>query len=98
MNSTSLDAKSIPHPGVGPMSYEVDPVKRHAYYQWVPFVLFGQALMFCITKFIWKKLEGNKIKALADGLQSAAYAFLEKPMVTKKDEKEYKIPTKADRY
>ncbi|XP_019871476.1 innexin inx7 [Aethina tumida] len=97
MNSTSLDAKSIPHPGVGPMSYEVDPVKRHAYYQWVPFVLFGQALMFCITKFIWKKLEGNKIKALADGLQSAAYAFLEKPMVTKKDEKEYKIPTKADR-
>ncbi|XP_055548470.1 innexin inx7 isoform X2 [Wyeomyia smithii] len=59
---------SVPHPGVGHMINE-DPVKYHAYYQWVPFVLFLQALMFYFPHYIWKTMEGGKIRKLADGLR-----------------------------
>lgn len=48
----------IPHPGVGP-SINTDEVKYHAYYQWVPFVLTIQAVMFYIPHYIWKKAEGE---------------------------------------
>lgn len=66
-----LQARVIPHPGVGPM-YKEDPVTHHGYYQWVPFVLFGQCLMFYATHFLWKKWEGGKIKVLVDGLHMIA--------------------------
>lgn len=55
-----MDLGNLPHPGVG--SYGInskDEIKRHAYYQWVPFVLFGQGIMFYLTHVFWKKLEGK---------------------------------------
>jgi innexin len=55
------------HPGVGPMYLE-DPIQHHAYYQWVPFVLFLQAIMFYCTHMLWRSWEGGKIKALVEGL------------------------------
>ncbi|XP_053691470.1 innexin inx7 [Sabethes cyaneus] len=67
-NETMLKDSSIPHPGVGHMMNE-DPIKYHAYYQWVPFVLFLQALMFYAPYYIWKILEGSKIKNLVDGMR-----------------------------
>jgi len=52
----------VVHPGVGP--YEKgDDQKYHAYYQWVPFVLFFQALFFVLPHIMWKSVEGGVLKA-----------------------------------
>jgi hypothetical protein len=32
----------------------------HAYYQWVPFVLFLQGVMFYLPHYLWKVFEVNK--------------------------------------
>lgn len=48
----------LPHPGIGPLR-ENEEVRHHAYYQWVPFVLFGQALMFYLPHNLWRSWEGN---------------------------------------
>lgn len=56
------------HPGVSP---HVDNERRiyHAYYQWVPFVLFFQAMLFYLPHLIWKTYEGGTIRNMVDGLQ-----------------------------
>lgn len=69
-NATLLNSGSLPHPGVGPVGTIVneEKIKRHAYYQWVPFVLFAQAIMFYLPHIFWKSIEGfifNIIKFLA---------------------------------
>ncbi|KRT84566.1 Innexin [Oryctes borbonicus] len=71
-NSTLLKRGSLAHPGVGPMGTRVneEEVRRHAYYQWVPFVLFAQAIMFYLPHIIWKGIEGGTLKRLADGLHN----------------------------
>ncbi|XP_062554826.1 innexin inx7 [Armigeres subalbatus] len=67
-NESMLQDGSIPHPGVGHI-YTDDPVKYHAYYQWVPFVLFLQAIMFYGPHYVWRNMEGGRIKRLVDGLR-----------------------------
>lgn len=90
LNSKLLDLGNIPHPGVGAYgTNSTDAIKKHAYYQWVPFVLFGQAIMFYITHLLWKKLEGGRIKYLVDGLQLAAYSLQDKNLQVS----DKKIPT-----
>jgi len=34
----------------------------HAYYQWVPLVLAFQAIMFYTPHFLWKVIEGGRMK------------------------------------
>jgi len=41
----------------------------HAYYQWVPFVLFLQGLLFYIPHWLWKTLEDRKLNKITDGLR-----------------------------
>lgn len=53
----------VPHPGVG-IKREGDSVKYHKYYQWVCFVLFFQALLFYIPRYLWKTWEAGKMKML----------------------------------
>lgn len=69
----------FPHPGVGPYpSSYPDPYLveitedgdeiRHAWYQWVFFVLGFQAILCYIPHFLWKSWEGGKIARLLQNL------------------------------
>jgi len=58
LNATAVQQGEVPHPGIGPMAKD-DPVIRHAYYQWVPFFLFFQALFFYLPHYMWRKMEGR---------------------------------------
>ena len=57
-----------PHPGVSHLTGANDEVTFHKYYQWVCFVLFFQAAIFCIPEYLWKSSEDNKIKMLVQDL------------------------------
>ena len=41
---------------------------KHAYYQWVIFALFFQALLSYFPHYLWKNLEGGKISLLLEDL------------------------------
>jgi len=62
-----LDGKigvDVPHPGVSQLTSKSDKVKYHKYYQWVCFVLFFQAMLFYIPRYLWKTWEGGRMKML----------------------------------
>ncbi|XP_026479598.1 innexin inx1-like [Ctenocephalides felis] len=71
LNQSMINSGHIPHPGIGP-SREDEEIIRHAYYQWVPFVLFLQALMFYLPHYVWKQAEGGRMKAFVNALQVVA--------------------------
>ncbi|KAH9379784.1 hypothetical protein HPB48_017343 [Haemaphysalis longicornis] len=53
----------VPYPGVE--SYTPGEKRvYHAYYQWVCFVLFLQAVLFCVPRYFWKAVEGGRIQKL----------------------------------
>ncbi|KAK7862572.1 hypothetical protein R5R35_004187 [Gryllus longicercus] len=55
-----------PHPHVTGATGEE---RYHAYYQWVPFVLFFQGLLFYAPHWFWKNWEDGKIRLLSDGIR-----------------------------
>lgn len=62
-----LDGKvgtDVAHPGVSPHVPGKDEIKYHKYYQWVCFVLFFQAILFYVPRYLWKTWEGGRIKML----------------------------------
>ncbi|GFV74774.1 innexin inx2 [Trichonephila clavipes] len=61
--------EEVPYPGVDKYTPGEKRV-YHAYYQWVCFVLFLQAILFYIPRYFWKAMEGGRIKNLILGLNS----------------------------
>ncbi|CAN7994164.1 unnamed protein product [Ixodes hexagonus] len=62
------NAENVVYPGVGPArsssSFNPGDHKYHRYYQWVCFMLFFQATLFYLPRWLWKFWEGGKIQAL----------------------------------
>ena len=54
--------------GVGPYNPGKTEIEVKAYYQWVPFVLFLQGLMFYLPHLVFKTVEERKVKRLLGGL------------------------------
>ncbi|XP_050424115.1 innexin inx3-like [Adelges cooleyi] len=44
-------------------------IRRHSYYQWVPFMLFLQAIAFYVPHWLWKIWEGGKIRMITEGMR-----------------------------
>lgn len=59
----------VPHPGVDKYSPGEERT-YHKYYQWVCFVLFFQAVMFYIPRYLWKMWEGQKMRNLVLNLNN----------------------------
>jgi len=57
-------------PNVGPEMFgsgKQQERRIHSYYQWVPFVLFLQGILFYLPHYIWKQYEDGKIRIMTDG-------------------------------
>merc|ERR1712080_655979 len=54
--------------GVGPYNPEKDDISVKAYYQWVPFMLWLQAIMFYLPHVIYEMTEGSKVKRILGSL------------------------------
>ncbi|KAL1431957.1 hypothetical protein MTO96_013711 [Rhipicephalus appendiculatus] len=59
----------VPYPGVDKYTPGEKRV-YHAYYQWVCFVLFLQAVLFYVPRYFWKAVEGGRVKNLILGLNN----------------------------
>lgn len=70
--------KKVPYPGVDKF-VKGDKKVHHAYYQWVCFVLFLQAVLFYVPRYFWRAMENERIKSLVMDLKSP---------VTKKEDRE----------
>ena len=71
--NTGIDGIDRPHQGVGPESGDENDIKRHAYYQWVPFMLFLQGVMFYIPHYLWKTFEDKKMDKITSGLRGKTF-------------------------
>lgn len=61
----------VAHPGVGGFVQGEDEKRYHSYYQWVPFMLFFQGLLFYIPHWVWKNWEEGKVRMITDGMRGA---------------------------
>ncbi|GAB6025501.1 hypothetical protein CHUAL_011240 [Chamberlinius hualienensis] len=78
---------NVAYPGIDKSTSESEK-EYHAYYQWVCFFLFFEAIVFYITRYIWKSMEGNKVKSLLLGLDI--------PIMKNKEVKTTKVQLLAD--
>lgn len=61
----------VAHPGVGSYVEGDNETRYHSYYQWVPFMLFFQGLLFYIPHWIWKNWEEGKVRMISDGIRGS---------------------------
>ncbi|XP_003427733.1 innexin inx3 [Nasonia vitripennis] len=58
----------VAHPGLGG---DYGEKKFHSYYQWVPFMLFFQGILFYVPHWMWKQWEEGKIRTISEGMRGA---------------------------
>lgn len=61
----------VAHPGLGNIETAGGDRKFHSYYQWVPFMLFFQGVLFYIPHWMWKQWEEGKIRTISEGMRGA---------------------------
>uniref|UniRef100_A0A1B6GUF3 Innexin n=1 Tax=Cuerna arida TaxID=1464854 RepID=A0A1B6GUF3_9HEMI len=61
----------VAHPGVGDFVQGEDEATYHSYYQWVPFMLFFQGVLFYVPHWVWKSWEEGKIRMITEGIRGA---------------------------
>jgi len=67
------------HPGVYRGNHRDDAFNTfHNYYQWVSFVLLGQAIVFYLPYQIWKIREGGRLKKIVDKMDRDPFMVPEK--------------------
>jgi len=78
INEPNAIHPGVSHPTAGEKEFwqDVDPIYsdkgdelHHAWYQWVAFVLFIQAVMCHLPHDFWKAMEGGKLSALLGGFE-----------------------------
>lgn len=77
MSTFSIPSRHAAGTGVNYAYQGVEPIDgkdesqwvRHSYYQWVPFVLFLQGLMFYFPHYLWKTFEDRRLTKMTDGLR-----------------------------
>lgn len=70
----------VAHPGLGS---DYGEKRYHTYYQWVPFMLFFQGILFYIPHWMWKQWEESKIRIITEGLRG--------PVLENKQERQAKL-------
>ncbi|KAJ8687484.1 hypothetical protein QAD02_023278 [Eretmocerus hayati] len=68
-NNRKVIGLETAHPGLG-NDYGKDK-RYHSYYQWVPFVLFFQGVLFYVPHWMWKQWEEGKIRVISEGMRGA---------------------------
>ena len=53
--------EDVSQTGVGTYNPETDEVVYKSYYQWVPFMLFFQGIMFYLPHMVFEAAEGKKV-------------------------------------
>jgi len=79
-NNAKPMSTHVAHPGLG-----IDEGERryHSYYQWVPFILFFQGVLFYIPHWMWKQWEEGKIRIITEGMRGS--------MIEPKQERQAKV-------
>merc|ERR1712212_331922 len=57
------------HPGIATSDPSKNYKVYHAYYQWVGFILFFQAILFYLPRYVWKIVEGGRVKFCINGMK-----------------------------
>lgn len=68
-----IQGQDFPHQGVGPETDDDGDRVVHAYYQWVPFMLFLQGVMFYVPHYLWKTFEDKKMHKITSGLRGKTF-------------------------
>lgn len=82
---TVKNLRHSPHalrPGVG--GAPTGELQYHTYYQWVCFVLFVQAALFYVPRYVWKAWEGDRMRTLCTDLMEIGRE--QEPAVARKKE------------
>ena len=65
-----MKGEDFAYPGLAP-DVQDEEKTYHAYYQWVPFVLLLQGMLFYFPHWLWKTLEDRKLDKITNGLRGA---------------------------